>query len=91
MVADLDQLRMRVDSCQRVIADVGARLAKGKVHPRIVEQLTRLDELLRLIDHRAVTEGDLGRIEEATNQLMGELSGLFSYQSLGEVYEGTRH
>lgn len=85
------QLRLRVVSCQRVIADVGALLAQGKIHPRIVEQLTRLDELLRLIDHRAVTEGDMGRIEEATNQLMSELTSLFSHQSLGDVYQGPRH
>lgn len=85
------EVRHRVDSCQRLIHDVHARLAREKIHPRIVEQLQRLDELLALIDHQAVSENDLARIETSTNQLMIELKALFDSQSLGELYQETRH
>ncbi len=85
------EVRYRVDSCQRLIHDVHARLAKEKTHPRIVEQLQRLDELLAMIDHRVVSEKDLSRIEASTNQLMIELRALFDHQSLGELYQVTRH
>lgn len=80
-------LQLRVDSCQRLIHDVSQRLAQRTVHPRIVEQLSRLDELLSLIDQRLVTEADLSRIETSTNQLMEELTALFSHQKLGSLYE----
>ncbi|CAO0823562.1 conserved hypothetical protein [Desulfarculales bacterium] len=79
-------LQLRVDSCQRLIHDVSQRLAQQTVHPRIVEQLSRLDELLSLIDQRLVNEADLSRIEAATNQLMVELSALFSHKKLGSLY-----
>lgn len=78
---------MRVDSCQRLIHDVSQRLAQQTVHPRIVEQLSRLDELLSLIDNRLVNETDLSRIEASTNQLMVELTALFSHQKLGSLYD----
>jgi hypothetical protein len=80
-------LRLRVDSCQSLIHDVSRRLAQRTVHPRIVEQLSRLDELLSLIDQRLVTDSDLIRIEASTNQLMVELTALFSHQDLGILYE----
>ncbi len=85
------QMRLRVVSCQRVIHDVSALLSRQRGHQRIVDQLNRLDELLALIDHRVVTEGDLFRIETATNQLMSELGSLFSHQKMGVLYEGSSH
>lgn len=81
-------IRLRVDSCQRLIHDVSQRLSHETVHPRIVEQLSRLDELLSLIDQHMVNETDLSRIETSTNQLMLELASLFSHQKLGSLYDG---
>ena len=82
---------MRVDSCHRVIHDVSQRLSEEEVHPRIKEQLARLDELLALIDHHAVTDSDLNRIERSTNQLMAELSHIFSHRELGLLYREHCH
>jgi hypothetical protein len=86
---ELDQrsLRMRVDSCQRVIQDVSQRLSQESVHPSIVDQLQRLTELLALIDHRLVNEKDLDRIEVSTNQLLHELGELFSNKGFGTLYD----
>ena len=86
---DLDQrsLRMRVDSCQRVIHDVSQRLSQEAVHPGIVDQLQRLNELLALIDHRLINERDLDRIENSTNQLLHELGILFSNKGFGSLYD----
>jgi adenosine/AMP kinase len=58
---------------------------------KIVEQLQRLDDLLSVIDHEAVTDSDLERIEGSTNQLMRELGVLFSHQDLGALYDVSFH
>lgn len=84
-------LGMRVDSCLRVIRDVSELLHKEDIHPRIVEQLDKLNRLLSLIDHGAMTESDLAKIEGCTNQLMEELGVLFSYKGLGSVYPEPVH
>lgn len=84
-------MRMRMDSCQRLIHDVTQRLSGETVNPKIVEQLSRLDELLSYIDHQAVSETDLARIEACTNQLMSELGALFQHQELGTLYDGIKH
>ena len=79
--------RLRVDSCLRVIHDVSQIISRQGIHPRIVEQLQRLDELLSLIDHDSVTDADLERIEGSTNQLMRELEALFDHHRLGSLYQ----
>lgn len=86
-----DPLSLRVKSCLSLIHDVSERLASEDIHPRIVEQLQRLDQLLSLIDHDLVTEADMSRIECATNQLMVELTALFDHKNLGSLYNAARH
>ena len=81
--------RLRVDSCQKVIHDLSLRLDEAEIHPKIIEQLRRLDELLELIDPKTVTEEDLARIEQSTNQLLNELSGLFNRQGINNLYGAT--
>ena len=83
--------RMRVDSCLMVIHDVSRRLTQEGAPHKIVEQLQRLDDLLSVIDHEAVTDSDLERIEGSTNQLMRELGVLFSHQDLGALYDVSFH
>ena len=84
--------RMRVTSCQQVIQDISQRLAQEETSPRIVAQLNRLQELLALIDHKSVSESDLGRLEISTNHLLQELTGLFNRDRLGPLYGGnTNH
>lgn len=78
-----------MDSCQRVIHDLSLRLGEVEIHPKIVEQLRRLDELLELIDPNTVTEDDLSRIENSTNQLFEELTGLFVRQGINNIYSAT--
>jgi hypothetical protein len=85
----LEYRRLRVDSCQKVIHDLSQRLGEVETHPKIIEQLQRLDELLELIDPSTVSEEDLTRIERSTNQLLEELSGLFSRQGIEKLYGST--
>lgn len=80
-------LRMRVDSCQRVIRDISQRLSQEEVHPKIVDQLQRLNELLARIDHRLVNERDMDRLEGSTNQLLHELGVLFVNNGYGALYD----
>jgi trimethylamine:corrinoid methyltransferase-like protein len=86
-----DARRLRVDSCLSLIQDVSQRLSREGSHPRIVEQLQHLDEILSLIDHQVVTDSDLERIEGSTNQLMKEIGLLFDHQGMGSLYQGTCH
>ncbi len=86
-----DSRRLRVDSCLRLIQDVSRRLSRDGGHPRIVKQLQHLDQMLSLIDHQAMTDSDLERIEGSTNQLMKEIGVLFSHQGLGSLYDETPH
>ena len=88
---DARSLGLRVSSCRTVIQDVGRMLAREEVNPRIVDQLNKLLDLLKLIDCKAVTESDLDRIEGCTNQLMDELGILFSHQGFGQVYDQRAH
>jgi hypothetical protein len=81
-----ENLRYRVYSCQEVIHDLSRHLVDAEIHPKIVEQLQHLDELLELIDPKAVSEEDISRIELSTNQLLGELSELFSHRGLNQLY-----
>lgn len=84
-------LRKRVESCLQLIKDVCRRLEREQVHPRIVAQLKRLNELLAQLDHDCVTEADLARIERSTNRLMSELELLFSCKGIGQLYDQTLH
>ena len=84
-------LRMRMDSCQRVIEDISSRLVIEEVHPNLVDQLQHLNELLALIDHHLVNEKDLDRIEVSTNQLLHELGVLFSSNGFAALYEDPLH
>ena len=81
--------RHRVDSCQRVIHDLSQHLGEAEIHPKIIEQLRHLDELLELIDPQAVSEEDLSRIEVSTNQLLSELTGLFDHRGISKLYSST--
>ena len=91
MLVNHDARRMRVDSCLSLIHDVSQRLSREGSHPRIVEQLQHLDEILSLIDHQVVTDTDLERIEGSTNQLMKEIGVLFDHQGMGSLYQGVYH
>ena len=86
-----DERRLRVDSCLSLIQAVSQRLSKEGSHPRIVEQLQHLDEILSLIDHQAVTNSDLERIESSTNQLMKEIGVLFEHQGMDSLHHGICH
>jgi hypothetical protein len=91
LLENQDPRRLRVDSCLSLIQDVSQRLSKEGSHPRIVEQLQHLDEILSLIDHQVITDSDLERIEGSTNQLMKEIGTLFEHQGLGSLYQGVCH
>lgn len=84
-------LRLRVNSCLSVIQDICERFSEEELHPRLVEQLRRLNELLSILDHQSITESDLTRIENSTNLLLTELKFLFSQQGLGTLYKDSVH
>jgi len=83
--------QLRLESCLSVIRQVSGYLSGEDAHGRIVDELSRLDELLSLIDTAAVTESDLERIESSTNQLMNEIASLFDRQAMDPLFDNVRH
>jgi cell division FtsZ-interacting protein ZapD len=66
-------LRLRVENCVDTILDLNERLGEGKIRPEIIKQFERLKESLKNMTDESVDEGDIDRIEEATNQLLAEI------------------
>jgi cell division FtsZ-interacting protein ZapD len=66
-------LRLRVENCVDTILDLNERLGEGKIRPEIIKQFERLKESLKTMTDESVDEGDIDRIEEATNQLLAEI------------------
>jgi len=91
MPEEVSALQLRVNSCLAVIRDICERLRQEELHPKLVDQLKKLNELLALLDHKAITESDLARIERSTNLLLEELRLIFSQQGLGNIYQEPLH
>jgi hypothetical protein len=70
-------LRLRVESCVTTVLDLDARLGEGTIEPEVIEQFERLRESLLQVTDESVNEEDIGRIEEATNELLDEIRNAY--------------
>lgn len=64
---------MRVESCVMTILDLNSQLGEGTIEPEVIQQFERLKESLLYVTDESANEEDIGRIEEATNQLLDEI------------------
>jgi len=65
--------RRRVENCVTTILELNKFLGEGQIRPEIVQQFERLKGFLQAMSEDTVDETDIGKIEEATNQLLDEI------------------
>ncbi|MEJ5347919.1 MAG: hypothetical protein WHS46_04435 [Desulfosoma sp.] len=83
--------RARVESCVNTILDLNNHLGEGKIRPEIIKQFLRLKESLQHVTEENVSEQDVTRIEQATNQLLEEIRAAYGDEQPLVIYEGDRH
>ncbi len=83
--------RARVESCVNTILDLNHHLGEGKIRPEIIKQFLRLKESLQHVTEENVSEQDVTRIEQATNQLLEEIRAAYGDEQPLVLYEGDRH
>ncbi|MGQ9485170.1 MAG: hypothetical protein ACUVSA_09420 [Desulfosoma sp.] len=83
--------RARVESCVNTILDLNNHLGEGKIRPEIIKQFLRLKESLQNVSEDSVSEQDVTRIEQATNQLLEEIRAAYGDKKPPMLYDGDRH
>lgn len=83
--------RARVESCVNTILELNNHLGEGKIRPEIIKQFLRLKESLHHVSDENVSEQDVTRIEQATNQLLEEIRTAYGDRKPLVLYEGDRH
>ncbi len=84
-------LRLRVESCVSTILDLNKYLGEGKIKPEVIEQFEKLRDSLHYLTDETVNEGDIHRIEEATNQLLAEMKPIFEKDPAKSLHSGHLH
>lgn len=70
-------MRLRIESCVDTILDLNDQLGEGKIKPEIIRQFERLKDTIDKLSEEKVSEEDLHRIEQATNDLLADLQTTF--------------
>ena len=84
-------LRVRVESCVKIILDLNRQLGEGKIKPEIIEQFERLKDSLDYVTDDTVDEEDIDRIEEATNHLLAEVRVAYAEKPVDALYKIRTH
>ena len=84
-------LRERVESCVNTVLAINERLGEGKIKPEVVHQFERLRDSLEYLNEGIVNEQEIGRIEDATNQLLEEVRAMMGDAPIGSLHEGHSH
>ena len=66
--------RLRMESCVAAILDVSGRLGDGQIGPEIIQRFERIRAYIKMVSEELLDEADIGRIEDATNELMNEIA-----------------
>ncbi len=74
--------RLRMENCVATILEIDDHLGKGHIRPELVRHFKRLQMFLRSVPEGCVDEADIGRIEEATNDLLDEIGGKLNAKSV---------
>lgn len=80
------QYRLRVESCIGTIIDVQRTLSAEYEDQTLLEQFEELKQALDELDMSSVCEGDVLKVEQATNALLKEFREFFEHGDLGPVY-----
>lgn len=66
-------MRLRIESCVSTILDLNQQLGEGKIKPEIIRQFERLKNTVKHLSDEKVSEEDIHKIEQATNDLLADL------------------
>jgi hypothetical protein len=80
-------LRLRVESCLGAIIDVHKHMPDAAGEDGVFLQFEELKNTVSQMDMRGVSEMDVVRVEEATNDLLSEFKSLFQAGRYGPIYE----
>ncbi|MCE5335417.1 MAG: hypothetical protein LLG06_12610 [Desulfobacteraceae bacterium] len=81
-------LRQRVENCVATILELNRYLGDGRIRPEIVKQFERLQTYLQMVSDESVNEVDIGKIEEATRQLLDEIRESLRKSGIDYHYHG---
>jgi hypothetical protein len=73
------------------MAEVEKALRSEELRPELIEQFRRLGEALAQVDVSEIEEGDLEKIEKATNKLLSEFRSLYLQGKLRNIHDGLLH
>ncbi|MHC1725232.1 MAG: hypothetical protein AB9866_04340 [Syntrophobacteraceae bacterium] len=76
--------RQRVENCITTVLELDRCLGEGQIRPEIIRQFERLKTFVRVVSDETTDEVDIGKIEEATKQLLDEIKS--DLQSSGIEY-----
>jgi Zn-dependent M16 (insulinase) family peptidase len=71
-------MRLRIESCVSIILDLNNQLGAGKIKPEIIRQFERLKDTVQHLSEDKVSEEDIHKIEQATNDLLADLQATYS-------------
>lgn len=83
--------RQRVENCVATILELNKHLGDGRIRSEIIRQFERLENFLRVVSDESVDEVDIGRIEEATRQLLEEIRETLQKSGIEYHYHGDTH
>ena len=70
-------VRLRIESCVNTILDLNNQLGEGKIKPEIIRQFERLKDTIDKLSEEKVSEEDIHRIEQATNDLLAVMQAAY--------------
>ncbi len=65
--------RLRMENCVATILEIEGYLGAEHIRPEVIRHFKQLQRFLKSFSEDGVDEADIGRIEEATNQLLDEI------------------
>ncbi len=78
--------RQRIENCIATVLELDRCLGEGQIRPEVIRQFERLKGFVKIISDETTDEKDIGKIEEATRQLLEEIkSGGVDYHFGGET------
>jgi GTP cyclohydrolase III len=81
-----DKYRLRIQNCVWTIIDVHSTINSEYEKEEFLSQFIGLDEAIEALDMSLISEGDILMVEQATNALLREFSGLFETGMFRPVY-----
>ena len=87
----MHRYRLRVENCIGTIIDVHRSITHMHGNTEFLNRFQLLKKTVNDMDMNSVSEGDVLKVEQATNALLGEFRPIFETENQGFFYEKTKH